>query len=971
MSYAVRIIDPSTAPNVSGDPPPTTASVIDYSCLFTHDLRRKQKRWQDGRLKYHTFNKRIMVYDDRGNFIGDAHWHGGGDLQEDEELELDRGAAIVQVGESTGSREQDLTEILDKRAREVEKRRAMAAAKTPTPSRPRTQPQQQQQQQRRQQQPHFQLNHRPLHSIVPSPGPIGRAVISDRSPYEARKAEGVAMDGPSAKKRRVCPSPPSKAGFAQSLFGTRLNLGGSGRMAPLRMRALRERTNLQREEGGGGKRPSLEGDEDIVIVDERRSKVVVKKSRHLQEPTLRGTVPAADKIRPKGLPTMVDEKQRSDTMQSSRQPNVELSVATDQTVERRSRLKIDQNTRHVDEELEKTASTSAEDDVLVEERPAQLKRNANLLPFVNKPEPRAMTELHVEEADLAKSVGRHGDGMQMKRQAMPGATKPQVAVNTATRSGTPPSSGEAIEIESSPDVTEPQQIAHKELEQRQKVATSTTMSKPHRPVSPRTRPEKRAELRIKPTRRRGLLMLSERRQIQQKQPASVTPTSSINSVAVMNVDNVGPSKSPQLQVSEPDTEPSQAFEDLDEGQDIKATPESSPHHCTEMPINFDSDNESDLPAAKSRSKKSSRKNAETVSDSDQRAQRPRKKQQRSPKRPTNGQSSESESEDLPPRRTRRLGRKATSRDNLGSSTDEDEANHPSPKKTRRTKTRSASESPLTGCSSEEDSEQPPARQPKRTRSKRDSVPNAGEEPEKPKGPRITRMARKSVKCKEIFGFMLPAGQEELAPAPFAMATARIGTVGRPPAAPARLPGITLTIKPGPVVSATPTPGLAERRHVEGTKDSSGDAPAKEQNTGIPVQEGVHDDPKHPEQGMKPVGATEMTVEESVSKEPIEKEAAIIEQGTLPKPMITNPATRGRKAARKEDAAGLTPQTIVPFEAPQHVRLSRSKQPEPRKSDKALPGFTSANGGAWSKHAEDLLGMTRPTGKQGLSMTTFG
>ncbi|KAK8914754.1 hypothetical protein VCV18_011072 [Metarhizium anisopliae] len=118
MSYAVRIIDPSTAPNVSGDPPPTTASVIDYSCLFTHDLRRKQKRWQDGRLKYHTFNKRIMVYDDRGNFIGDAHWHGGGDLQEDEELELDRGAAIVQVGESTGSREQDLTEILDKRARE-------------------------------------------------------------------------------------------------------------------------------------------------------------------------------------------------------------------------------------------------------------------------------------------------------------------------------------------------------------------------------------------------------------------------------------------------------------------------------------------------------------------------------------------------------------------------------------------------------------------------------------------------------------------------------------------------------------------------------------------------------------------------------------------------------------------------------------------------------------------------------------
>ncbi|KAG8406428.1 hypothetical protein J3458_021259 [Metarhizium acridum] len=968
MSYAVRrIIDSSTAPNSSGDPPPTTATVLDYSCLFTHDLRRKQKRWQDGRLKYHTFNKRIMVYDDRGNFIGDAHWHGVGDLEEDEELELDRGAAIVQVGECRGSREQDLAAILDKRAREVEKRRAMAAAKAPTTSRARTQPQQQQ----REHQPHLQLNHRPLSSIVPSPGPIGRAVISDRSPYEARKAEGAATDGPPAKKRRVSPSPPSKAGYAQSLFGTRLNLGGSGGMASLRMRALRERTNLQREVDGGERRPS-EGDEDVIIVDEKRSKVVVKKPRHLQESTLRDTVPMTDKTRPKGLPTTaeVDEKRRPDAAQSSRQPNVESSAATGQTVERRSRLKMNQNTRQFDEGLETTAPISAEDVVLVEERPARLKWNADLPPVVNDPEPRAMTELHLEGADLARSV-RHGDTMQMERQAVPAATKPQVAVNTTTRGGTPQYSPEAIGIESSLGVAEPQKTARKEPKQRQKVATSTAISKLHRPVSSPRRPEKRAELRIKPTRRRGLLMLSERRQEQQRHPASVTPTSSVHSVEITNADNAGPSKSPKLQVSESDTEPSQAFKDLDEGEAIKATPESPPRHYTEMSINLDFNSESDLPAVKSRSKESSREHAETVSDPDQRAQRSRKKQQRSPKRPTNGQSSESESDDLPPRRTRRLGRKATSRDSLGSSADEDGVNHTSPKKTRKTETRSASESPLTGCSSEEDSEQRPARQPKRTRSKRDSVSGVGEKSEEPKGPRITRMARKSVKCKEIFGFVLPPGQEELAPAPFAMAAARIGTVGRPPAAPTRLPGITLTIKPEPVVSAPPTPGLTERQHIESAKDSSGDAAAKEQNTGLPVQEAIHDDPKHSERGLKPVGATEMTVEDSVSKEPIAKEAAISEQGTLPKPTIINPATRGRKAARKKDAAGPAPQTIVPFEAPQHVRLCRSKQPEPRKSDKALPGFTSANGGAWSKHAEDLLGMTRPTGKKGMSMTTFG
>ncbi len=73
MAAVISTVNSSGA-STAQSPPSTTAAVVEYLCLFTHDLKRKQKRWQDGRLKYHTFNKRVMVYDERGNNVGDAHW---------------------------------------------------------------------------------------------------------------------------------------------------------------------------------------------------------------------------------------------------------------------------------------------------------------------------------------------------------------------------------------------------------------------------------------------------------------------------------------------------------------------------------------------------------------------------------------------------------------------------------------------------------------------------------------------------------------------------------------------------------------------------------------------------------------------------------------------------------------------------------------------------------------------------------
>ncbi|KAI8966371.1 hypothetical protein F5Y11DRAFT_153862 [Daldinia sp. FL1419] len=206
----------------------STAPVLEYVCLFTRDLRRKQKRWQDGRLKYHTFNKRIMVYDERGNFIGDTHWHEDYDFDEGEEVELDRGGVIVQVSEFTGSRDQDLSELVDKRTRERAERQSAALARRP-PTVESAIP--------NVAAPHFQLRHKPLHNLIGTPtGHHGRALMPSESPYEERQKQTAPTqdsDARSAKRRKREISPPSKSGYAQSLFGASLTLSCTPTSSPL------------------------------------------------------------------------------------------------------------------------------------------------------------------------------------------------------------------------------------------------------------------------------------------------------------------------------------------------------------------------------------------------------------------------------------------------------------------------------------------------------------------------------------------------------------------------------------------------------------------------------------------------------------------------------------------------------------------------------------------------------------------
>ena len=91
-----------------------TAPVFKFECLYTHDLVRKQKRWQDGVLAFHTFNKRVMVYDLTNNFIGDTHWRDTESVQVGDDIRLDRGV-LVTVGEAKGRKDQDISEIFARR----------------------------------------------------------------------------------------------------------------------------------------------------------------------------------------------------------------------------------------------------------------------------------------------------------------------------------------------------------------------------------------------------------------------------------------------------------------------------------------------------------------------------------------------------------------------------------------------------------------------------------------------------------------------------------------------------------------------------------------------------------------------------------------------------------------------------------------------------------------------------------------
>ncbi|KAH7112131.1 hypothetical protein B0J11DRAFT_498325 [Dendryphion nanum] len=152
-----------------------TAPVAEFRCLFTHDLRRKQKRWQDGFVKFHTFNNRVMLYDTSRNFLGDTYWKETNDLQEGDELTLDKGV-MVEVADALGVSQTDLTPLFEKK-KDSPTTKSVMASTLPRSSVPLANILR----------GGSQLRHKSLNAVLKAPkGPIGKA-LPIKSPFELRQ----------------------------------------------------------------------------------------------------------------------------------------------------------------------------------------------------------------------------------------------------------------------------------------------------------------------------------------------------------------------------------------------------------------------------------------------------------------------------------------------------------------------------------------------------------------------------------------------------------------------------------------------------------------------------------------------------------------------------------------------------------------------------------------------------------------
>ncbi|KAI9682661.1 MAG: hypothetical protein M1829_006648 [Trizodia sp. TS-e1964] len=231
-----------------------TAPVLEFHCLYSHDLRRKSKRWQDGFLRFHTFNRRIMVYDIPRNFIGDMHWTNPNDPTDGDELKLEKGI-LVQVGDGIGRMEQDISALFEKkkqaRADRLEKQAntgypELAGDSANFPHTPKPRPSE------KMLVPAGMSHLRPrtLNSLLGTPlRNHGRSMIPANTPAPSRqidyprRPEAAEGEGPPKKQKRdYAAAAHPKDGYAGKLTPSILNLATPASARPEARPAIRRTT---------------------------------------------------------------------------------------------------------------------------------------------------------------------------------------------------------------------------------------------------------------------------------------------------------------------------------------------------------------------------------------------------------------------------------------------------------------------------------------------------------------------------------------------------------------------------------------------------------------------------------------------------------------------------------------------------------------------------------------------------------
>jgi hypothetical protein len=891
----------------------TTAPVHEFICLFTHDLKRKnQKRWQDGKLKFHTYNKRIVVHDNKGNHIGDSHWPGNQeDMVDGEEFTLDRGSALVQVCEQVGTTEHDLGELVDKRVKEVEARRMRIATQPSSASHPYQTP-------RPTDNVQFQ---RPLSAIMHTPNRIGRSVMPRQSPYEVRQSEQQeqeqgATERPSKRRKRSV-SPPEKSGHARGLFGTQLCFSNpSASTSVARIRVLQYQAAIRREQQKERLVSSVEEEpssENIIQEkpredEEEHGQVSADKSdAHAKkfggpEPE-RATATKQARLRLKSLDIKAKRKVQN-TDATCGVPN----VATNVNLWDPEPCQEDIPPRKKPRPIEATGPSETE-----ETEPPNTSVLQNRAP--NRLAPTKLSRATPSLHSITKRVEEQEDEV-VCLEARPKATRPTKSATKSTKKTQPT-------VKSGDEAPKTDQL--------KTTKRSPTVQSQDFPIAvddesepTPDKPQPRTALRIKSRRKRGLMMLAEKKIAAKPVERSPSP--------------------PPLKDKEHLPTGEDSFErwlgeelPLDDGESNITTKYAN--ECTEVkkpPEEKETDGtwkHSQVGTAVS-SDQEGKQSTPEPDRTEETADTPTENQIQPTEVDDQGLDdaiAHAEKEEPNPQidATNDPGPEIAShavqvehqevQDSAHCSSDESDA--PQPRQTRREKQPRAESPPeeMPQSSPEwnkDDSENsdgwrgpaPTTKQQVRTRAA--PAKSKKQNQAKSTGPQITRMSRKSIKSKEIIGFKLPSDNKSI-PNAFVSAVGRIG-----------------------LQEDVPSATLLRSLSLEG------ESPPVEQQA---IKR--HEPPKLVRQQSDP----------------------------QPKGRLVNPATRGKKAASKADAAGQILQTLVPFDpvtrpigapvlvkekkkvaAPEAVPSRDSKGPA-----RTLPGFSKANGGAWSRHAEDLLGMTRP------------
>jgi hypothetical protein len=943
------------------------------------------------------------------------------------------------VAECVGRQNQDLSELLDKRAKEKEQRqirmgmRASLSAASPQAPSPGTRD-------------HFQTRHRPLLQLIGTPtGHHGRAVVPTESPFEVRqRASEISedrSDSRPSKRRKHDTTPPSKMGYAQNLFGASLTLSA----VPISSAPPRRPTGQTYRAQPEVSSRQEETVPDIERTGERQGLGVSKVN---PRPGLPRTLPESDggallpgRDPPELIPAALNR------------PRLEKLIPAPQTTTPTAVTAV--SNRHLGSFGNDLASTAGgkpkipskkserKSDVpnpqAVVTKTSQTKTNRdyhlNPQPKVGASRSKAIvldddTEGRREGLDRAsKPIGRANSTAAVSKPLDPSVGRQ----NIARRNNSPPPPAQPLSAESNSVEAPPD--------------------------------EERTELRLKPRQKRGLLLVSEKKK-RTKQPKrqdalarelnSTKEYPDILAKAATSEPNPRSGAATPDPWSTPRPDDPLPFLPFVPGYPLSGQPQGDQTRQEPCGIGLSSENAGSPP----------RYAADPGEHSTATIGQP-SPQGLSPNTTDNARDEMVALSPSPKRRRIRRGEKTLAQaheelNRITSPSPEDPLTDPAPdtssvKPTKQTRKSNR----LNG----EDS----ARSRRKVQMAEEEDSDNEELPRVPIRPRLIRLSRKSVRSREVIGYVPsrplvinptspegpPSEVLETTSPPLAMGDTAIavsdsanptntvdgalsvsdGTLSLAEKTRGPLPSTASMGDPAPALqhhksltegvpieTATkdthkdrgrnPTRqqlgdpssrhGLAGGRStvfpVGGGRDGTiGLEPARPQNIAVPEKDiapatlrtcnadqrrrsateaasppsPLHESRNLPDQDQHPMNNThDIAVASRVTDGPSKAPLDLPSAGAS-RPRITNPASRGRKAALRSDAAGQVPQSILPVE-PVPVRVGMQppapvqRDPVPNSNERpkrkmTFPGFVSAKagGGPWSREAHDLLESVRP------------